>query len=320
MLFEDKNIVAAPIVSVIMTTYNHSRFIAQAIDSVLSQKTNFPIELIIGEDCSTDNTRQICLDYQQKDPTIIRLFLPEENVGFLRNYGQLLKLCRGKYIAIISGDDYWCDSTKLQKQYDCLEQKEGYGFVRTLGYELRGDKLTKTNGGHIDKEGDVREIAVFGPLGFASSAFFERELLQYFDTEELIRRGITMEDYPMNAIFSHHTKFALIRERMVVYRILGVSVSHSTSFRKKMNFIIGYHEARKYIKDLYQDEVPWTYDDILDSQNYARLKSYYYTFDFKSAQSLSFVTSQFQARLLVKYSKNRLSFYLLSIILRLRKK
>lgn len=103
MLFEDKNIVAAPIVSVIMPTYNHSRFIAQAIDSVLSQKTNFPIELIIGEDCSTDNTRQICLDYQQKHPTIIRLFLPEENVGFLRNYGQLLKLCRGKYIAIGTG-------------------------------------------------------------------------------------------------------------------------------------------------------------------------------------------------------------------------
>lgn len=320
MLFEDKNIVAAPIVSVIMPTYNHSRFIAQAIDSVLSQKTNFPIELIIGEDCSTDNTRQICLDYQQKHPTIIRLFLPEENVGFLRNYGQLLKLCRGKYIAIISGDDYWCDSTKLQKQYDCLEQKEGYGFVHTLGYELCGDKLTNTTGGHIDKEGDVREIAVYGPLGFASSAFFERELLQYFDTEELIRRGITMEDYPMNAIFSHHTKFALIRERMVVYRILDVSVSHSTSIQKKTNYIIGYHEARKYIKDLYSDEVPWTYDEIQDSQNYARLKLYYNMFDFKSAKSLSFVTPQYQTRLLVKYSKNKLLFYLLSIILRLRKK
>lgn len=320
MLLEDKMIVADPLVSVIMTTYNHSKFIAQAIDSVLSQKTNFPIELIIGEDCSTDNTRQICLDYQQKHPTRIRLFLPEENVGFLRNYGQLLKLCRGKYIAIISGDDYWCDNTKLQKQYDCLEQKEGYGFVRTLGYELHGEALVETTGGHMDNEGDVREIAIYGPLGFASSTFFERDLLKYFDTEELIRRGITLEDYPMNAIFSHHTKFALIRERMVVYRILDVSVSRPVSIQKKTNYIIGYHEARKYIKELFPNEVPWTYDDILDSQNYAWLKLYYYTFDFKSAQSLSFVTSQFQARLLVKYSKNRLSFYLLSIILRFRKK
>jgi hypothetical protein len=172
----------------------------------------------------------------------------------------------------------------------------------------------------MDNEGDVREIAVHGPLGFASSAFFERELFKYFDTEELIRRGITLGDYPMNAIFSHHTKFALIRERMVVYRILDISVSRPDSIQKKTNYTIGYYEARKYLKDLYPDEVPWTYDDIQDSQNYARLKLFYYTFDFKSAKSLFFVTPQYQARPLVRYSKNRLSFYLLSIILRIRKK
>ena len=320
MILEDKSIVVSPTVSVVITTYNHQLYISKAIESVLSQQTTFTIELIIGEDCSSDKTREICLDYWHKYPQIIRLSLPDENVGFIRNYGSLLSLCRGKYIAILSGDDYWCDDTKLQKQFDYLEQNDGYGFVRTLGYELHGDKLIETSGGHMENEGDVRKIAIYGPLGFASSAFFERALLQYFDTEELIRRGITMEDYPMNAIFSHHTKFALIRERMIVYRILDVSVSRPESIQKRTNYMIGYYEAKKYVKDLYPDEVPWTYEDIQDSQNYARLKLCYCTFDFKSVKSLSFVTPQYQTKSLVKYCKNRLSFYLLSIILRLRKK
>ena len=108
-------------VSVCMITYNHGEFIAQAIESVLMQKVNFQIELIIGDDCSSDNTRQICMDYQAKYPKIIKLRLPAKNQGAIVNVVGNLNLCKLKYIAMLEGDDYWTDPCKLQKQVDFLE-------------------------------------------------------------------------------------------------------------------------------------------------------------------------------------------------------
>ena len=78
-------------VSVCMITYNHEAYIAQAIEGVLTQKTNFPIELIIGEDCSTDNTREICIEYKKKYPEVIKLKLRENNLGVIGNFIQNTK-------------------------------------------------------------------------------------------------------------------------------------------------------------------------------------------------------------------------------------
>ena len=88
-----------PKVSIRINTYNHEPFIAQAIESVLMQEVNFDYELIIGEDCSTDRTRQRVKDYQRQYPDKIRLFLPERNMGQRHNFLQTLKACRGQYIA-----------------------------------------------------------------------------------------------------------------------------------------------------------------------------------------------------------------------------
>ena len=111
-----------------MITYNHESYITDAIEGVLMQKTNFPIELIIGEDCSTDNTRSICIAYQKKYPDIIKLRLPEKNLGVMPNFIQTLNAGNGKYIAICEGDDYWTDPLKLQKQVDFMEENDGYSF------------------------------------------------------------------------------------------------------------------------------------------------------------------------------------------------
>lgn len=79
------------------------------------QQTSFPFELVIGEDCSTDKTREICLEYKAKYPDVIRLRLLEENIGISANFIGTLQACTGKYIGICEGDDYWTDSNKLQK-------------------------------------------------------------------------------------------------------------------------------------------------------------------------------------------------------------
>lgn len=127
----------SPIVSVCMITYNHEPFIAQAIESVLMQEISFPIELVIGEDESSDGTRAICEDYAGRYPNIIRLHLRSRNdperkkyaAPFMHNFIETLKSCRGKYIALLEGDDYWTDPLKLQKQVDFLEANPDCHFV-----------------------------------------------------------------------------------------------------------------------------------------------------------------------------------------------
>jgi glycosyltransferase involved in cell wall biosynthesis len=105
-----------------MLTYNHAPYIRQAIESVLSQKTSFPFELLIGDDCSTDGTRQIVLEYAAKYPSVIHPILGETNVGARENAKRLYSHCDKKYIALLDGDDYWTDENKLQKQVDFLEE------------------------------------------------------------------------------------------------------------------------------------------------------------------------------------------------------
>ena len=108
-----------------MITYNHEPYIAEAIEGVLMQKCSFPIELVIGEDCSTDNTRKICEEYANKSE-LIKLLPTETNLGMMPNFIRTLQSCTGKYIAMCEGDDYWTDPLKLQKQVDFLEANAEY--------------------------------------------------------------------------------------------------------------------------------------------------------------------------------------------------
>lgn len=120
-----------PLVSVSLTTYNHRRFIRDAIDSILSQKTTFSYELVIGDDCSQDGTSELIRDYQRRYPTHIRLLLATQTLGRYTgngrlNFIRLLRACRGKYIALLEGDDYWTDNDKLQLQTTFLEHHSDY--------------------------------------------------------------------------------------------------------------------------------------------------------------------------------------------------
>lgn len=108
-------------VSVWMSAYNHEKYIKKCLDSVLMQKTNFDFEIILGEDCSTDLTREIVIEYQQKNPERFRLFLPQKNIGMMQMDMETWKLCTGQYIALLNGDDFWTDENKLQLQVDYLE-------------------------------------------------------------------------------------------------------------------------------------------------------------------------------------------------------
>jgi glycosyltransferase involved in cell wall biosynthesis len=118
-----------PLVSARIITYNQAPYIARTIDGVLQQKTNFPVELVIGEDCSTDGTKEIVEEYQKNYSDRIRIITSEANVGMRTNGLRSGNACRGKYIAFCDGDDYWHDPDKLQRQVDYLENHPDCGLV-----------------------------------------------------------------------------------------------------------------------------------------------------------------------------------------------
>jgi glycosyltransferase involved in cell wall biosynthesis len=116
-----------PKVSVACITYNHEPFIRQCLEGIVIQQTNFPFEVIIGEDCSTDKTRAIIEEFEEKYPSIIKPIFQPFNVGAIRNGWEfVMPNCNGNYIACCEGDDYWTDPLKLQKQVDFLEQNKNY--------------------------------------------------------------------------------------------------------------------------------------------------------------------------------------------------
>ena len=145
-----KDMEPTPLVSVCVSAYQHQDFIAECLEGILRQKTNFPFEIIIGEDESADETRAICLKYRDQFPSRIRLFLrsrkdvihvngrPTGRYNFLEN----VKAARGKYIALCEGDDYWVDENKLQMQVDFLENNPDFS-------------LAHTNVNHVNRKGEV---------------------------------------------------------------------------------------------------------------------------------------------------------------------
>ena len=124
-------LVEAPAVSVLMLTYNHCRYIEQAVASVLAQRTDQPFELLIGDDGSSDGTLELCKQLQSQYPATIRLITSASNEGIPRNFLRVLFRCRAPLVALLEGDDYWIEPTKLQQQQDLIGANPGYSMVAT---------------------------------------------------------------------------------------------------------------------------------------------------------------------------------------------
>lgn len=151
-----------PLVSVLMLAYNHEEYIAQAIESILAQQCGFPLELIIGEDCSTDGTASICQAYQAERAERIRVITSAANVGMHRNFARLWHRARGRYVALCEGDDYWTDPRKLAKQVAMLEARPGFSLCGALTRKVQRG----ADGAWVDA-GSVRPPVVKEAYGLA---------------------------------------------------------------------------------------------------------------------------------------------------------
>ena len=144
-----------PLVSIRCVTYNHEPYIAQALDGFLMQKTSFPFEVIVHDDASTDKTAEIIREYEIKFPKIIKPIYETEN-QYSKHDGSLSRImdsaCKGKYIALCEGDDYWIDENKLQLQVDFLEKNSEYGmcYTKVRNYFQKESRFTNSWGGNAE--------------------------------------------------------------------------------------------------------------------------------------------------------------------------
>ena len=117
-----------PILSIIVPVYNHEKYIAQTLDSIIMQKTKYSFEVLIGEDASTDNSRKILKEYEKKYPNFFNIIYHDENTykNGRDNMYELKMMARGKYLAVLEGDDYWIDENKIETQIDFLEKNPDY--------------------------------------------------------------------------------------------------------------------------------------------------------------------------------------------------
>ncbi len=211
-------------VSVMMVTYNHGKYIEQAIQSVLSQNTDFKYELLIGEDCSTDCTREIAERYQRKYPHTIRIVKHNKNVGALKNEAELRQRCRGQYIAVLEGDDYWTYPDKLKWQVEFLDQHPEYigvaHNVKVVGEN--GEKLPyRLQGFHREKEHVyTRKNALqFQMIGHLSGWMY-RNIWDSLSQKELlkIRKCEVNSDLKLSIVLGLKGDFYFQKDEWSVYR------------------------------------------------------------------------------------------------------
>lgn len=231
------------IVSVWMITFNQSKYIAQAIESVLLQKTKFDFEIVIGDDCSTDGTKSIIESYELKYPQVIHPVYHTINVGAKRNaYEFTLPRCQGKYIACLEGDDYWTDPYKLQKQVDFLEENSGIVlcFSNTDIFSEKKKMLSKWPVRLYDRLYYPEEILTDLVIPTCSAVF--RNL-----TFEVLVRRITNPDYLFGDMIlwltlADYGKLYCINQSMSVYRKNESSMAYSLGIERVIK-LCQQHEA-----------------------------------------------------------------------------
>lgn len=224
-----------PVVSVCISAYNHASFISDCIEGVLNQEVDFPIEIIIGEDDSTDGTREICIHYAEKFPSLIRLFLRSEkdkiwingkktgNFNWLAN----LKAARGEYIALCDGDDYWIDPLKLKKQVD---------IINSGSFVLCGTHKQALHEGETNFREEYPRFSnrqEFSQIDFSLENPFLPSTVIFKNKFEIFPdwlNTVSILDWPLFFLLVKEGRAIFLDEPMTVYRV------HAQGFWSSMGF------------------------------------------------------------------------------------
>jgi glycosyltransferase involved in cell wall biosynthesis len=228
-------------ISVLVCTYNQEKYLAQALDSILMQQCDEPFEILIGDDCSTDDTGKIADDYQSRYPNKVGVVRPEKNGGASQNFIRLVEASKGEVLSICDGDDYWLREDVLQKQIDTFRAMPDVGMVcakakrfiqshgdydGTLGYAGAEELMTMLR--------DNQDVAA--PTIAFRTAMMKKCIAEskwYIDNNWFY-------DTIMAYWFAYNSRIKFIDVELSAYRILSNSAGHASSPEKEAEY------ARRY--------------------------------------------------------------------------
>ena len=321
-------------ISVAVITYNQESTIRQTLDSILMQKGDFDLEIVIGEDCSKDSTHTICEDYALRPKElsnegvndlqriVVKLLPNTHNLGIMANFARVIQACTGDYISNIAGDDYYSDDHALEKQMNYMTAHPKVGVMAANGYNYYVLRDKKVPGLNLTLEAEQETIKsyYFSPSHFEGACLapvgmmYRAELLRkYIDFDEILRRKLPVEDYPIQAILSQHTHFACLPDLLVTYRVYSTSASFiSYAHPRYLEYYKGLIETRRYLNELFPNSA--IAEELLTERMFTK-EFYYYVYNkrFDEAKRLvDFAPDVMNKSKIIKtakrYTRSRLLF------------
>lgn len=249
-----------PVVSIIVCTYNQEQYISQTLDSLVCQKCDFDFEVLVGEDCGTDSTRRICEEYAQKYPQV-RLLDRPHNLGKQKNFFNALTQCKGKYISMCDGDDFWQEPQMLQKEVDYLESHPECVIVYhdSIMVDRQGNVISETEVGTHNKRDFSSEELVNG-VDISNRTICFRNIVDFSKIDTSLAYN---EDMFVYAVIGQYGSGHYIDGlKPSVYRVLDGSIWSTMSEIKQIWLKFGTIKAlQKYYGT---DKTDWKYKHYID--------------------------------------------------------
>ena len=246
------------IISVVIPSYNRADTVGQTIDSILAQKVDADVEIVIGDDCSTDNAREVLLKYKEQHPDVIRLLFHEKNMGLGANWATCVKACRGKYICNCDNDDYWHNEHKLQIQLDYMESHPESNICIT-----NHRTHNRTTGEIIEYEvvldhSDIQRAMWHSQYFCNATIMYRTDFLKaHLDLDEFIKRRFTLQDWPAWVILSAYSDIDVLPVSTATFGIETVSITRPDSVERYAKRLAGDKEVTKYLGELFPDKFPF---------------------------------------------------------------
>ena len=290
MIVNSSLLVKSPLVSVVIPSYNRANTVGLTIDSILQQKCNFDFEIVIGDDLSTDNAREVLLEYQKKYPQHIILLFHDQNIGLGANWASCVKLCRGKYLANCDNDDYWHNENKLQEQFDFLENNPDIGMVHT-NYRT-----------HDRKTGEIKEYVIHNSTytesiiqaNFSgkfkccnSSVVYRKSVIdEHVNLDDYINYQFTLQDWNTWINIAKFTKFFCLPISTTTVGIENESITRPKEYNILIQRFDSEKKMYKYLCDLFPHDLPFDEKGYDSYVSYSLLNLAYQRKDFRKAKEL----------------------------------
>jgi glycosyltransferase involved in cell wall biosynthesis len=257
------------LVSIAIITYNQVEFVSEAIESVLEQKHTFDFEINISDDGSNDGTVEVLKSYKQKYPSKINLFLNKKNVGTTSNLYELLIKCKGNFIALLEGDDYWTDKNKLEKQVNFLIQNSEY-IACSHRYKVVNEKSNEVSSEYFGEgrpnSGDycINDFENYRYIGLFGSIVFNNFINDNKKSFEIIKSAHHfIADITLNLLLVLNGKVYVMDDIMAAHRI--IVRKNGTNFKSTINKknqikdrLIYLHELKLFTLDSYNVNLLYT--------------------------------------------------------------